>query len=208
MCSCVVQFVHENKSNVKWISVRWNSCSHSKLVSGKGVGIWGLKMDPITGITKHSIVRGLSLRSGWAIVSFQNAPRPMMMVHIYFDTSISISSMDSHYPGQGEQTWNLQKPAGYITRTTVDPCGATEDASGLTFDGWDPTVNIDSLQMPVELIINPSELRAAGFMSSGNVYPRGWGRGVPQVQARCGNTPAWGYGSQMFHVISGWQHWV
>jgi len=33
------------------------------------------------------------------------------------------------------------------------------DASGLIFEEWDP----DSLQMPVAMIINSSELRAAGF---------------------------------------------
>jgi len=38
-----------------------------------------------------------------------------------------------------------------------------EDASGLTFEEWDPTENVDSLQMPVAMIINSSELRAAGF---------------------------------------------
>jgi len=38
-----------------------------------------------------------------------------------------------------------------------------EDASGLTFEKWDPTANVDSSQMPVAMIINLSELRAAGF---------------------------------------------
>ena len=38
-----------------------------------------------------------------------------------------------------------------------------EDASGLTFEEWDPTENFDSSQMPVAMIINSSELRAAGF---------------------------------------------
>ena len=38
-----------------------------------------------------------------------------------------------------------------------------EDASGLTFEEWDPTENVDSLQMPVAMKINSSELRAAGF---------------------------------------------
>jgi len=38
-----------------------------------------------------------------------------------------------------------------------------EDASGLTFEEWDPTENVDSVQMPVTMMINSSELRAAGF---------------------------------------------
>jgi len=38
-----------------------------------------------------------------------------------------------------------------------------EDASGLTFEKWDPTENLDSSQMPVAMIFNSSELRAAGF---------------------------------------------
>jgi len=38
-----------------------------------------------------------------------------------------------------------------------------EDASGLTFEEWDPTENVDSSQMPVAMIINSGELRGAGF---------------------------------------------
>jgi len=38
-----------------------------------------------------------------------------------------------------------------------------EDASGLTFEEWDPTENVDSSQMLVAMIIISSELRAAGF---------------------------------------------
>jgi len=38
-----------------------------------------------------------------------------------------------------------------------------EDASGLTFEEWDPTENVDPSQKPVVMIINSSELRAAGF---------------------------------------------
>jgi len=38
-----------------------------------------------------------------------------------------------------------------------------EDASGLTFEEWDPTENVDSSQMPVAMILNSCELRAAGF---------------------------------------------
>jgi len=38
-----------------------------------------------------------------------------------------------------------------------------EDASGLTFEDWDPTENVDSSQVPVVMIINSSELKTAGF---------------------------------------------
>ena len=38
-----------------------------------------------------------------------------------------------------------------------------EDASGLTFEEWDLTENVDSSQMLVVMIINSNELRAAGF---------------------------------------------
>jgi len=38
-----------------------------------------------------------------------------------------------------------------------------EDASGLTFEEWNLTENVDSSQMPVAMIINSSKLRAAGF---------------------------------------------
>jgi len=35
--------------------------------------------------------------------------------------------------------------------------------SGLTFEEWDHTENVDSSQMPVVMIINSSKLRVAGF---------------------------------------------
>ena len=40
-----------------------------------------------------------------------------------------------------------------------------EDASGLTFEEWDPTKDADDSesQPPVPMIINSSELRSAGF---------------------------------------------
>jgi len=38
-----------------------------------------------------------------------------------------------------------------------------EDASGLTFEEWDPASEADTSQEPVAMIINSSELRAAGF---------------------------------------------
>ena len=38
-----------------------------------------------------------------------------------------------------------------------------EDALCLTFEEWDPTENVDSSQIPVAMIINSIELRAAGF---------------------------------------------
>ena len=37
-----------------------------------------------------------------------------------------------------------------------------EDTSGLTFEEWDPTENVDSSEMPLAMIYNSSELRAAG----------------------------------------------
>ena len=47
-----------------------------------------------------------------------------------------------------------------------------EDALGLSFEEWDPTENVDSSQMPVTMIINSSELRAAGFTLY-EVFPPG-----------------------------------
>ena len=38
-----------------------------------------------------------------------------------------------------------------------------EDASGLTFEEWDPTKDVDNSQPPVPMIINSSQLRGAGF---------------------------------------------
>jgi hypothetical protein len=38
-----------------------------------------------------------------------------------------------------------------------------DDASGLTFEEWDPSADTDVSQAPVAMIINSSELRAAGF---------------------------------------------
>ncbi len=38
-----------------------------------------------------------------------------------------------------------------------------EDASGLTFEEWDPSADNDDSQAPVAMIVNSSELRAAGF---------------------------------------------
>ena len=46
-----------------------------------------------------------------------------------------------------------------------------EDASGLTLEEWDPTENFDSLQMPVVMMINSSELRATGFMLREVFFP-------------------------------------
>ena len=36
-----------------------------------------------------------------------------------------------------------------------------EDASGLTFEEWDPSADTDASQAPAALIVNSSELRAA-----------------------------------------------
>jgi len=38
-----------------------------------------------------------------------------------------------------------------------------EDASGLTFEEWNPTQDADASQPPAALLINSLELRAAGF---------------------------------------------
>jgi len=38
-----------------------------------------------------------------------------------------------------------------------------EDASGLTFEEWDPIKDADDSQTPVPMIINSSEVRGAGF---------------------------------------------
>jgi len=43
--------------------------------------------------------------------------------------------------------------------------------SGLKFEEWDQTENVDSSQMLVAMMINSSELRAAGFMLR-KVFPR------------------------------------
>ncbi len=38
-----------------------------------------------------------------------------------------------------------------------------EDASGLTFEEWDPSSDTDASEAPVAMIVNSSELRATGF---------------------------------------------
>jgi hypothetical protein len=38
-----------------------------------------------------------------------------------------------------------------------------EDVSGLTFEDWDPSADTDTSEAPVTMIVNSSELRAAGF---------------------------------------------
>ncbi len=38
-----------------------------------------------------------------------------------------------------------------------------EDASGLTFEEWDPSADTDASEAPVAMIVNSSELRVAGF---------------------------------------------
>jgi hypothetical protein len=49
----------------------------------------------------------------------------------------------------------------------VDVClhRVDEDASGLTFEEWDPSVDTDSSQAPVVMIVNSSEMRAAASTS-------------------------------------------
>ncbi len=38
-----------------------------------------------------------------------------------------------------------------------------EDVSGLTFEEWDPSADTDASQAPVVMIVNSSEMCAAGF---------------------------------------------
>jgi hypothetical protein len=38
-----------------------------------------------------------------------------------------------------------------------------QDVSGLTFEEWDPSTDTDASEAPVAMIVNLSELRAAGF---------------------------------------------
>ncbi len=38
-----------------------------------------------------------------------------------------------------------------------------EDDSGLTFEEWDPSADTDASEAPLVMIVNSSELRAAGF---------------------------------------------
>jgi hypothetical protein len=38
-----------------------------------------------------------------------------------------------------------------------------EDASGLTFEEWDPSADTDASEDPVAMTVNSSELRATGF---------------------------------------------
>ena len=38
-----------------------------------------------------------------------------------------------------------------------------EDASGLTFEEWDPSADTDASEAPVAMIVNSSELCTAGF---------------------------------------------
>jgi hypothetical protein len=47
----------------------------------------------------------------------------------------------------------------------VDVClhRVDEDVSGLTFEEWDPSADTDASESPMAMIVNSSELRAAGF---------------------------------------------
>ena len=38
-----------------------------------------------------------------------------------------------------------------------------EDASGLTFEEWDPSADTDASEAPVTMIVNSSQLRTTGF---------------------------------------------
>ena len=67
-----------------------------------------------------------------------------------------------------------------------------EDASGLTFEEWNPTQDADALQPPVAMLMNSSELRAAGFTLREVIPPaleaaarggrRRYGAGLRQLQ--------------------------
>ena len=67
-----------------------------------------------------------------------------------------------------------------------------EDASGLTFEEWNPTQDADASQPPVAMLINSSELRAAGFTLREVIPPaleaaarggrRRYGAGLRQLQ--------------------------
>jgi len=67
-----------------------------------------------------------------------------------------------------------------------------EDASGLTFEEWSPTQNADASQPLVAMLINSSELRAAGFTLREVIPPaleaaacggrRRYGAGLRQLQ--------------------------
>ena len=69
-----------------------------------------------------------------------------------------------------------------------------KDASGLTFEEWDPTEDVDSLQMPVMMIINSTELRAFTLQEifSQNLRPR---------RARVARA-AWGFASLSICVLN------
>ena len=47
-----------------------------------------------------------------------------------------------------------------------------EDASGLTFEEWDPAQAVDKSQEPAPMIINSSQLRAAGFKLDKVISPQ------------------------------------
>ena len=53
-------------------------------------------------------------------------------------------------------------PATGIDRPCTES-SAVEDASGLTFEEWDPTKDADDSQPPAPMIINSSEFRGADF---------------------------------------------
>jgi len=67
-----------------------------------------------------------------------------------------------------------------------------EDASGLTFEEWNPTQEADASQPPVAMLIKSSELRAAGFTLREVISPaleaaarggrRRYGAGLLQLQ--------------------------
>ncbi len=55
---------------------------------------------------------------------------------------------------------------GTVTAPSWLTCGflpVDEDVSGLTFEEWVPSADTDTSEAPVAMIVNSSELRAAGF---------------------------------------------
>ena len=69
-----------------------------------------------------------------------------------------------------------------------------EDASGLTFEEWDPSADTDASEAPVAMIVNSSELCASGFdlreviplQLEANVWRTTYARRGPQEDSRHG----------------------
>jgi len=72
-----------------------------------------------------------------------------------------------------------------------------EDASGLSFEEWNPTQDADTSQPPVAMLFNSSELRTAGFTLREVIPPalEAAARGGRCRQVRGWSAPTSGYGS-------------